>query len=185
MAGLPHYKNAHVAMEKWEPVYLNMFEILLKPPKAVDSWEWVMDNVKSIGGMETDKTPDASVTQSYKGASRRFAAGFPESTTVDLTVEFEVNLNESNSMYVYKGLRRWCDIIWDPLTGAMSLKRDYAGGPMTVSIYNRKGDIFRQWIYPVLWPKQSLPAMDLSYEPSDAWKISMVFAADYWEDMSL
>ena len=184
MAGLPHYKNAHVAMEKWEPVYLNMFEVLLKPPKAVDNWDWVMDNVKSVTGMETDKVPGL-VEQIYKGAKRRFAAGFPDSTTVDLAMEFEVNLNESNSMYVYKGIKRWCDLIWDPLTGAMSLKRDYAGGPMTVSIYNRKGDIFRQWIYPVVWPTGNLAAMDLSYESTDIYKMSLNLAADYFEDMSL
>lgn len=185
MAGLPHYKNAHVAMEKWEPVYLNLFEIFLKPPKAVDSWDWVMDNIKSIGGLQTDITPGV-VEQIFKGAKRRFAAGFPETTTVDLAVEFEVNLNDSNSMYVYKGLRKWCDIIWDPLTGAMSLKKDYAGGPMTVSVFNRAGDIYRQWIFPVVWPITSINTMDLNYETAtEIWKIQMTFAADYFEDMSL
>jgi hypothetical protein len=172
-------------MEQWEPVYLNMFEVLLKPPAAVSNWEWVMDNVRSVTGMETDKTPGL-VEQIYKGAKRRFAAGFPEGTTVDLTMEFDVNLNDSNSMYVYKGIRNWCDLIWDPLTGAMSLKKDYAGGPMTVSIYNRKGDIFRQWIYPVVWPMASIGAMDLNYESGgEVWKMSLQLSADYWEDMAL
>jgi hypothetical protein len=184
MPGLPHYKNAHVAMEKWEPVYLNMFEILLKPPAAISSWEWIMDNVKGVTGIETDVTPSV-VEQKYKGASRRFAAGFPEKTTVDLVIEFEVNLNDNNSMYVYKGLSEWSKLIWNPLTGEMMLKKDYAGGPMTISTFNRRGDIYRQWIFPVVWPISSIGPMEFSYEPGDVWKISMTFAADYWEDMSI
>lgn len=185
MAGLPHYKNAHVAMEKWEPVYLNLFEVLLKPPESVDGWEWVMDNVTKISGLDVEKTP-GPVEQMYKGAKRRFAGGFPDSTTADLTIGFEVNLNSSNSMYVYKGLRKWTDLIFDPLTGAMTLKVDYAGGPLTASLYNRKGDIFRQWIFPVVFPMSSLPLMELDYSSGGSvWQMDVTFAADYWEDISI
>lgn len=185
MAGLPHYKNAHVAMEKWEPVYLNLFEVLIKPPTGVDSWEWVMDNVTKVSGLDVEKTP-APVEQIYKGARRRFAGGFPDTTTTDIGISFEVNLNNNNSMYVYRALRRWCDLIFDPLTGAMTLKTDYAGGPMTVSLYNRKGDIFRQWIFPVIFPVTSLPVMELDYSTgANIWQLEMTFGADYWEDMSL
>lgn len=185
MAGLPHYKNAHVAMEKWEPVYLNLFEVLIKPPEGVDTWEWVMDNVTKVTGLDVEKVP-APVQQIYKGAVRRFAGGFPDSTTADITVGFEVNLNNQNSMYVYKGLRKWCDLIFDPLTGAMTLKVDYAGGPMVVSLFNRKGDIFRQWTFPVIWPITSIQSMELDYSNGQSvWQIEVTFAADYWEDVAL
>lgn len=185
MAGLPHYKNAHVAMEKWEPVYLNLFEVTIKPPAGVDTWEWVMDNVTKVSGLDVERVPPP-VEQIYKGARRRFAGGFPDSTTTDITIGFEVNLNNNNSMYVYKALRKWCDLIFDPLTGSMTLKTDYSGGPMTVSLYNRRGDIFRQWIFPVIWPVTSIPAMELDYSSgANIWAIEVSFAADYWEDMSL
>ncbi len=185
MAGLPHYKNAHVAMEKWEPVYMNLFEVLIKAPDAVDQWEWVMDNVTKVSGLDVEKTP-SPVEQIYKGAKRRFAGGFPDSTTADISIGFEVNLNNNNSMYVYRALRKWCDLIFDPLTGAMTPKVDYAGGPMTVSLYNKRGDIFRQWIFPVIFPITAIPIMDLDYASgSTIWQIDMTFAADYWEDMSV
>ena len=185
MAGLPHYKNGHAGMENWEPVYLNLFEVLIVPPKAVDSWEWIMDNVTKVGGMDVEKTP-SPVEQIYKGAKRRYAGGFPDGTTVDLSISFEVNLNNNNSMYVYKGLRKWCDLIFDPLTGAMTTKVNYAGGPMTVSLFNKDGVTFRQWIYPVIFPMSSLPAMELDYSSgSNIWSIDMTFACDYWEDSSL
>lgn len=185
MAGLPHYKNAHVAMEKWEPVYLNLFEVTIKPPESVDTWEWVMDNVTKVSGLDVEKVP-GPVEQTYKGAKRRFAGGFVDDTTVSLNVGFEVNLNNNNSMYVYKALRKWCDLVFDPLTGAMTLKVDYTGGPMTVSLYNRVGDIFRQWIFPVIWPMSNIPSMDLDYSSgSSIWQIEITFAADYWEDISL
>lgn len=186
MAGLPHYKNAKIAMQLGEPVYQNLFEVTITPPAGVSGWDQlVLDNIKKIGGLETEKTPGL-VEQIYKGARRRFSAAFPDSTTVDIAIDFEVNLNDANSMYVYKALRRWTDLIFDPLTGAMTLKKDYAGGPMTVSVHNKKGDIFRQWVFPVVWPMTALPAMELDYSSgSNIWSVSMTFAADYWEDMSI
>lgn len=186
MAGLPHYKNAPAAMNMHEPVYTNLFEVTVTPPAGVSGWDQlVLDNIIKIGGLEVEKTP-ATVEQIYKGAKRRFSAAFPDSTTVDLVIDFEVNLNDSNSMYVYKALRRWTDLCFDPLTGAMTLKKNYAGGPMTVSLHNRKGDIFRQWVFPVVFPITPLPAMELDYSTGGTiWTVSMTFAADYWEDMSL
>mgnify|MGYP001145670903 CR=1 FL=1 len=186
MGGLPHYKNSKAAMNLYEPVYLNLFEVTIVPPKAVSSWgELVIENIRSIKGLEVDKVPDAAVEQIYKGAKRRFAASLPDSTTVDISITFEVNLNENNSMYVYKALKEWCDLIFDPLTGAMTLKKDYVGGPLTVSIYNRVGDIFRQMVFPNVWPKSNIPPLDLDY--SDGKAIYTIndfqFAADYWENI--
>lgn len=184
-SGYPHYRNAHASMEKWEPVYLNLFEVTIKPPESVDGWDWIMDNVTRIGGLDTEKIP-GTVEQIYKGARRRFSAAFPDSTTADISIGFEVNLNNENSMYVYKGLRKWCDLIFDPLTGAMTLKTTYSGGPMTVSLYNKLGETFRQWIFPVIWPITPIPMMDLDYSTgSNIWSIDITFAADYWDDIPL
>lgn len=183
MSGLPHYKNAHAAMEKWEPVYLNLFDVLVTPPAAISEWQYVIDNVKKIDGLDVEKVP-AAVEQIYKGAKRRFSAALPESTTVDVKIEFEVNLNDNNSMYVFNALRQWTDLCWDPLTGAMTLKKDYTGGPMTITLYNRVGDVTRQWVFPVIFPITGNESMALDYSSgSNIYATSITFAADYWDDM--
>jgi len=186
MAGLKHYVNSPAAMGNMEPVYQNLFEVTVVPPAGITGWnQLVIDNIKKVGGLEVEKTP-ATVEQIYKGAKRRFASGFPDDTTVTIVVDFEVNLDNTNSMYVYKALRAWCDLVFDPLTGAMTLKNNYAGGPMTVSVHNRKGDIFRQYIFPVIWPVTNLPAIELDYSSGgNIWTLSMSFASDFWSDNSL
>ena len=184
--GLPHYKNNTAGMNKYEPVYLNLFDVTIVPPAAVSGWELVMEHVEKVGGLEVEKLPPSGVEQKYKGATRRYANALPESTTIDVTLDFSVNLDDKNSMYVYNALRSWCDLIFDPLTGSMSLKKDYAGGPMVISIHNRKGEIFRQYKMPVVWPTTPLTAIDLDYSTGSGFYTiaNFTLAADYWEDIS-
>ena len=116
MAGLPHYRNSKASMNRFEPVYNAQFEVTLQPPPAVADWALVMEQVLKVGGVDVNRVP-AVVEQKYKSAKRSFAGGIVDNTTVDVQLDFEVNLNDSNSMYVYKALRKWCDLIYDPLTG--------------------------------------------------------------------
>jgi hypothetical protein len=102
-------------------------------------------------------------------------------------LDFEVNLNDANSAYVYKTLKNWCNLILDPTTGAMGVKKDYVGGPMIISAYNKKGDIYRQWKFAKVFPTKNINSMDLSYESiSDIFKIEgFTLRADFWDEASL
>lgn len=189
MAGTPHYKNSKISMNNWEPVYTNLFEILLTLPVAIqgEPVDLLLEEVTKISGLATDQTPPAGVEQIFKGAKRRFANALPDATTVDLSLDFNVNLNDDNSAFAYKTLRKWADLVWDPLRATMMLKKDYVGGPMTVSLFNRINDTFRQWTFPTIWPTTSLPPIDLDYSSgSGFYAISgWTVASDYWEDVSL
>jgi len=37
MAGLPHFTNSKAAVNVYEPVFLNQFEIIIQPPPAVSN----------------------------------------------------------------------------------------------------------------------------------------------------
>jgi len=186
MAGLPHYRNDKAAMSLYEPVYMNLFTVTITPPSGLAGWDQLtINNILKVAGLEVEKVPGV-VEQNFKGAKRRYAAAMPDSTVVDITIDWEVNLNDSNSMYVYKALRSWCDLIFDPLTGAQTLKKNYAGGPMTVSLANKAGDITRQWTFPTIWPTTPLNAMDLDYSTgATLYQLNTTFAADYWNDVSV
>jgi hypothetical protein len=185
MAGLPHYRNSKAAMNKFEPVYNSQFEVLLTPPPAVGGWELVMENVTKIGGLEVNKVPTV-VEQSYKFAKRSFAGGIIEDTRISITLDFEVNLDDANSAYVYKALRKWCDLIYDPLTGRMGIKKDYAGGPMIVNMFNKNGDIYRQLTFPTVFPITAITPIELDYSSNDIYKITdFTLQADYWEEAIL
>jgi hypothetical protein len=35
MAGLPHFTNSRAAINNFEPVYLNQFEVIINPPPGI------------------------------------------------------------------------------------------------------------------------------------------------------
>jgi hypothetical protein len=173
-------------MQKYEPLYQAQFEVLLTPPAAVTGWTLVMENVIKVGGLEVNKQP-APITQKYKSATRTFAGGTVDDTSIKITLDFEVNLDDANSAYVYKALRKWCDLVYDPLTGRMGLKRDYTGGPLIVNFFNKAGDIYRQIKAPVVFPTTAIAGLnDADFTQSGIYQITgFTLNADYWEETIL
>lgn len=183
----PHYNKSTAARNHWEPLYNAHFTIILTPPPAISAgWNLVMESVRSVGGLDTHKMPDA-VTQEFFGHTVRHAGGsIAGATTVDLTLTFNVNLNDDNSAYVYKSLRRWCDLIYDPLTGRMGLKKDYVGGPMVVSAHNKNGDIYQEWKFPTVFPGSALPERSFDRSDNDIFEIAdFTLFADVWDETLL
>jgi hypothetical protein len=187
MAGLPHFRNSKASMAKYEPLYIAQFEVLLTPPPAVGGWDLVMEQVLKVDGIAINKMP-ALVEQKYKSARRSFAGGsIAGDTSVDLSLDFEINLDDNNSAYVYKALRKWCDLIYDPLTGRMGLKRDYMGGPMIVNFFNKAGDIYRQVRFAQVFPMVALPMpANADFNDNEIFRITgFQLRADYWEETIL
>ena len=183
MAGLPHYQNSLFGINKYEPVYLNQFEVLITPPGPVLGGQILVQQVTSLTGLEVDKTP-APIQQRYKFAVRNYAGAKPEQTIFDLSLSFTVNLNDANSMYVFKTLRQWTDLIYNPLTGAMGVKTDYTG-TMVISIFNKQGDVFRRITCKDCFPTTPLTVMELDYQAIDIYNVTMTWAVDYWDDQFL
>lgn len=190
MAGLSHFNSAKAAVSLYEPVYLNQFEVILQPPPAVfnpagNSGRTLMiENLISITGLQLDKNPGV-VEQQYKFAKRRYAAGAVDDTGVRFRMEFETNLDDSNSNYVFKTLRQWSDLVYNPLTGAMGIKSTYANGTYAlINIFNKEGDVFRQMKLLNVFPVKDIDAQPLSYETGTSlYKITMEFRADWFEDI--
>ena len=187
MALMPHYRNSTAAVNNYEVSHLNLFDVQITPPAAMAFWnsDLLMEQVIKIGGLDVDKVPPASITQTFKGWSRTYSAAKLEQTYLDLSFDFEVNLNNANSMYMYKGLKEWCNRIFNPLNGQMSLKKDYVGGPAIITIYNRVGEIYRQMTFNTIWPTSNISTMELDYNSSEIFRITgMTFRADYWNDVA-
>ena len=189
MAGLPHFTNSAAGVKLYEPVFLNQFEVLITPPASVTlantrfKGEGILtQQVKKISGLAVDIQPAGTSSQFYKFAERRYAGGAPSDTSVAFSIDFEVNLNEQNSMIVYKIMRQWADLIYNPLTGAMGLKKDYVGS-MVISIFNKQGDVFRRISLNNCFMTTGLSTMELSYDQGEAlYSITTSWKADYWQD---
>lgn len=198
-SGLPHFRLSQASMQSFEPVYKNLFEVRITPPAAIraaTAWEntqLILDNVISVGGLGGVEKIPTTVEQKYKGATRTYAAALPDSTFADITINFEVNLNNENQVYVYNALKAWTDLVYNPLTGELGLKSEYAGTAddptiMTVLVYNKKGVVIKQLTFRQIFPTSPLSTVfdDLDY--SSGTNISQVtgltFRADYWDNIT-
>ena len=188
MAGLPHYTSSKASINKFEPVFLNQFEVTITPPTAIPvqvgnpgSANILLEHVTRISGLQVDQNPGETIQQ-FKFAKRYYSGAAPQRTGLDVDIEFEVNLNENNSMYVFKTLRQWSDLIYNPLTGAMGLKKGYTGN-ILVNVFNKQGDIFRKINLRDCFPSTPINEMGLNYTQTSIYKLTMQWAVDYFDDV--
>jgi hypothetical protein len=180
MAGLPHWTNSRAAFNYYEPIFQNQFEVIITPPVSISQdVDLLVEHVKSIDGLP--EILPGVVEQKYKFATRSYSAAKPENTIADLTVVFTVNLNEENSMYIYNTLRGWADLSYDPLTGRQGLKRDYFG-QIYVAVFNKAGDIFREFRFNPCIMNGPLNAIKLDYVTDDLYEITAKWRADAWNE---
>ena len=194
LIGLSHFKSSRVSMDLMEPIYLNIFTVQIALPSGIGATEQetnlLLEGVQKVGGLDTNKNPGA-VTQNYKYAQRSFAGSRPENTYIDLTLDFEVNLqysaNGGNPGYtVLKTLRKWSDLIYDPLTGRTGLKKDYIAPNATITLQDRAGNPHRQWIAYNLFPITNISVPELDYMSQDLYKITgYALRADYFSEIIL
>ena len=182
LSGLPHFRSSRVSTSMWEPVYLNLFTIAIQFPDAMKEdaegdKDLLLEGIQSVSGLDTNKVPGANAKQNYKFAERRFADAGPDKTTIDISFDIEINLRGSvdgkPDLYTLKLLRRWNDLIYDPLTGRMGLKAQYVAPQVVVTMHDKAGQPFWTWTLYHVWPTTPLPAPALSYtQKSELYKVT-------------
>lgn len=185
--GLPHFKNSRASQELFEPLYLNLFTIQIALPVGVGSSDentnLLLENVINITGLVSHSFPTSPAAQNYKWAARRFAGAKPDQTTMDIGISFEVNLDKTPSAYVLKTLRKWGDLVYDPLTGRTGLKADYVAPWMLITMYDRAANPFWQWKCYNVFPISQLPAPELGFLNEELYRIeNYTLAVDQWDE---
>jgi len=198
LMGLPHFKTSRVSMEMYEPVYLNLFTVEFQLPKGLtgtggisdDDKNLLLEGVQKVDGLDTNKVPGA-VTQDYKFADRSFAQSGTDTTYIDVKLDFEINVRGSAvgspDMYTLKILRRWNDLIWDPLTGRQGLKVNYVAPTVTVTMHDKANQPFWQWTLYNVFPTTNLPVPSLDYmNKNQLYKVTgYTLRCDYWDEVML
>lgn len=187
---LSHYKNSHAAVNKWEPVNQSLFEVTILPP-ALDGQQddltttLLLEHVRSIGGLDDINPSVGLIVQKFKFAERHYAGG-PEKTSVTLSVNFSLNLNDANENYIYTTLRKWTNRIYNPANGALGLKKQYCGS-MVIVEYNRDGSIWRKLTCTDLFPTGQVTGMgEKNYDNvNDAAQLTATFICDVWDDATV
>jgi hypothetical protein len=192
LLGLSHFRNSRVATSLWEPIYQNLFSVSVVPPAGMEDQSEervniILEGVQGVGTIASSKA-SAPVEQKYKFATRSYANATPDSTTIDLQIQFALNLSYDNGSpenYTYKFLRQWVDLVYDPLTGRQGLKKEYAAGNLVVTMHDRAGTPYWQWIFYYVWPTTAAPAPSLSYTNTGLMEGTMTFRCDWWDECCL
>ena len=204
LTGLSHFTTSRVSMAMWEPIYLNLFTVEIQLPDAINAAlgdgegyykNLIREGVTKVGGLDTNIVPAAGTEQHYKFASRRFANSGPEKTTIDVELEFEINLatadpespDRTPTMSQLKVLRKWNDLIYDPLTGRMGLKAEYVSPYVKITMHDKAHQPFWQWTLHHVWPTTNLTVPNLEYmQKNTVYKVSgYKLACDYWDEVML
>lgn len=191
LLGLPHFNNSKISTALMEPIYKNFFTVQIDLPSALgyddNGTNLFLEEITKVGGLNTHKVEQA-VTQGYKFAQRSFAQGKPNETTVDITLDFEVNLDYSNdnrpSNFLIKTIRKWTDLIYDPLTGRSGLKKDYVADKMIITMQDRAGTPFWQWVFYNVFPTTGIGDPGLDYNSTDLLKVTnFTLRSDAWSEI--
>ena len=180
---LPHYSQDQTSRSgrQFEQVQGNLFEVTVLPPAGVSDAPLMLQHINSIGGLDLYKEV-AAQEQKYKFSTRSYA-GMPDATTVDVTINFSLNLNDANQAYLYKSMRQWYNNQYDPQTGAMGLKKDYVGTIVIVQ-FNRAGDIYRTVTLEDCFITSGLPfTNELSYEEASPATLEVGWRCDTWKEV--
>lgn len=184
---LSHFRNSRASQELYEPVYQNLFTVQISLPTGVGSTDentnLLLENIQKVDGLQSHAFDGTLAEQKYKWASRRFAPAKPDKTTMDVSFDFEVNVNKTPSNYIIKTLRKWCDLVYDPLTGRTGLKVDYVAPWALITLYDRGARPFWQWKLYNVFPMTAIPAVPLDYNEESVYKISgWTLACDMWDE---
>lgn len=180
---LPHYSEDQTSRKgkNFEPVQANLFEVTILPPDGVAGQELYLQQINSISGLEALHREVGPVEQKYKFSTRSYA-GMPDGTAIDVTVNFSLNLNDSNQAYTYKSIRQWYRSQYNPETGEMGLKKNYVGTIVIVQ-FNRAGDIYRKVTLDDCFITSGVGFTgELSYESADPQSLEITWRSDVFAE---
>lgn len=179
---LPHTLNSTAGANAYEPFVGSQFQLFFTPPSGVSSAQILREHVKSVTGMFGDQSGEEAIEQQYQNATRSYDSNNKQ-TFYDITVNFTLNLDDNNDLYVYRILREWAHKKFNPFTGERGLKKDYIGS-LTAIRYNRDGSIFWQRTASQAFIKSSFPDMPADYSAHEPLELELVFRADYVTDLT-
>lgn len=180
---LPHFSNIRSHNELWEPIYQNLFEVNFILPLILQAENrdpvLMMENCKKVNLPLTPAIGNAS--QKFKFSDREFLLT-PDKTSVEVNLEFNINQDDTNSVFVWNTLKRWYDLVWNSQTGETCYKKDIVG-TIVVLQHDKKGVVIRRVVYNNCQIKE-VGGFDLDWGSNGIFEsVAANFIADYWEDV--
>lgn len=187
---LPHFTNISnvgspggPGTKPEEPVYMNLFEITFILPVILQAQGrnplLLLENATKVDMNLTEAV--TTKEQRFKYSTRAFMAAGPEKSTVEFSINFQINVNEGGSMENWNTLKSWYDLVWNSQTGYLHYKSDIIG-TIIVNQHDKKGFVLRRVTFQNCQIK-NVAGASLNWESNaEIWAVEAGFIADYWID---
>lgn len=128
-----------------EVVYTNLFEVTFILPTILQAQKrdplLLLENATKIS-LNLTEHDVAEKVQRFKYSTRAFYAT-PTKTHGNLTIPFQVNVNNNGSMEVWNTLKAWYDLLFNSQNGSLHYKSDLIG-TIVVNQHDKKGVVLRR-----------------------------------------
>jgi hypothetical protein len=131
-----------------EVVYLNLFEITFVLPSILQAQGSVREpllllmNATKIDLSNLTQFDIATKEQRFKYSTRQFLTT-PTKTSGELTIPFQVNVNNAGTMETWATLKAWYDLVYNSQNGSLHYKQDLVG-TIIVNQHDKKGVVLRR-----------------------------------------
>lgn len=153
--GLPHFTNISNVGSPGGPgtlpdevVYLNLFEITFILPVILQAQGrdpiLLLENATKVnlGGANLTSFDVGQAQQRFKYSTREFLTT-PTKTSGEITIPFQVNVNNQGSMEVWATLKAWYDLVFNSQNGSLHYKSDIIS-TIIVNQHDKKGVVIRR-----------------------------------------
>ena len=185
---LPHFTQLYMTgspggpgTKPQEPVYTNLFEITFLLPTILQAQGrdpvLLLQQATNVEITTSDLTRDlGSQQQRFKFSTREYLLT-PTETDGEVSIKFNVNVNQQLNMEVFTTLKAWYDLLWNSQNGTMNYKSDLIG-TIIVNQHDKKGFVIRRITY------QNCQLNTIDYKDLD-WSqqniIDSITARFYWD----
>lgn len=188
---LPHYTQISNVGQPGGPgtlpdevVYTNLFEVTFVLPTIIQAQGrdplLLLENATKISLANLTNFDVGDATQRFKYSTRKFLTT-PGKTDGELTIPFQVNVNQVGSMEVWNTLKAWYDLVFNSQNGALHYKSDIIG-TIIVNQHDKKGVVLRRVTFQNCQLK-TLSGYDMDWSSAGIVEsVDGVFVYDYFID---
>lgn len=181
---LAHFTNLTTATELMEVIYNNLYEVLIFLPEAIEPLHGTEGQLLLLENTTKISFPKYPVIESkqqkFKYSTREYLM-FPDKTSTDLDIDFNMNQGKSKQVHTFRMMKDWYDLVWNNEDGSVHYKKDIIGD-IIVHHHDKEGHIIRRVSYFNCQIKEFSGYEDLSWDSADIFKLNAKFVADYWTD---
>jgi len=181
---LPHFTTIDSHNQLNEPIFKNLFEVVVILPPAIaglhqDSQTVLLENTIKAS---FPKYPEIQTkNQFFKFSDRQFVL-MPEKTSTTLDLTLNINVNQDKQANSWRMMKDWYDLVWNNEDGSLHYKNNIISD-IIVHAHDKEGHVIRRVTYyncqitkfsgweEIDWSAQELAQLDVS------------FVADYWSDL--